>query len=160
MLKKIDVEKSVVYNNITNKLDGLYLGQIGYFSDSLSFGIYETNQLYDIVTSSSFRYRTPTGEKFTYFIPADKVVFIELKKLRPYKTLKEFPGGIGSVLTYRSKSNPSVQILTNVQSIATRDDDLLYVYMDGLRFTPLHLLTDYEYLNARGDEWKPFGVEE
>ena len=39
-IKEIDVVRSVVYGGITNKFDGLYLGQLGYFSNDPSFEYY------------------------------------------------------------------------------------------------------------------------
>lgn len=173
-MKKIDVNKSLIFSqnieDFKNSLDYLY--QDGYCSNSKDFSEYEEGNL-DGVHASNFMFRpyelTQNGDNqfFSYFIPKSKVVFIEeepkKKKLRPYKTLAEFPREIGSVLTYRSKLEPSVHILTCVESKAIQDNDLLFVCLGGLKFTPLVLLKDYEYLDATSatkHEWLPFGVEE
>lgn len=166
-MKKIDIEKSKILGFLVDDNNNLKLGIRGYFSHYSDFEPYIEGELDGFTRSQYMTIEiNPNGcsseQWYDYFIPEDKVVFKEEKPkvLRPYKNISEFPGGIGSVLTYRSKSEPSVHILTSVESIATQDNDLLYVYMDGLRFTSLHLLTDYEYLNAKGDKWLPFGVEE
>lgn len=167
-MKKIDVKKSTIFG-VNEDNNNLKLGIRGYFSHYSNFETYTEGELEGFTYS---KYMTteedPDGDYgeqwYDFFIPEDKVVFKEeekTKKLRPYKVIEEFPVGIGSVLTYRSKDNPSTQILTIIQAIATTGDDkLVYVYMDGLRFTPLDLFKDYEYLNNKGDEWLPFGVED
>lgn len=168
-MKKIDVKKSTIFSVYEDDTD-LKLGIRGYFSHYSNFETYTEGELEGFTYSEYMTTeQDPDGDYgrqwYDYFIPKDKVVFKEEKekpkKLRPYKTREEFPVGIGSVLTYRSKDNPSTQIFTIIQAIATTEDDkLVYVYMDGVHLTPLHLLKDYEYLNVTGDEWLPFGVEE
>lgn len=160
-----DVSK--IMNCFTTEDAKRYLNTYGYFADHIEDFIeldkLDMYELAGIEQDFKYPYSYYYGDKFKFFLPcafvADEQEEKE-KKLRPYEAIQEFPWGIGSVLKYRSKSEPSVHILASVESIAIRDNDLIYVYMDGLRFTPLHLLTDYEYLNVKGNEWLPFGVWE
>lgn len=160
---------SKIMNCFTTEEAKKYLHTSGYFADHIedfwNLDTIDMRELTDIQQEFKYPYSASScNDSFKFFLPcafvADEKEEKE-KKLRPYKTIGEFPRGIiGSVLTYRSKSAPSVHILTSLQSIALKDGKLIYVYMDGLRFTPSDLLTDYEYLNATSDEWLPFGVEE
>lgn len=156
---------SKIMNCFTTKEAKKYLHTNGYFTDSIenfsNLDIIDMTELTGI--NQDFKYPYSGYDSFRFFLPCAFVADEQEKKektYRPYNTIGEFPWRIGSVLTFRSKSEPSVHILASVESIAIRDNDLVYVYMDGLRFTPLHLLTDYEYLNDKGDKWLPFGVEE
>lgn len=168
MTKHLDLENVKIYtkNDVKEAID--LMGLKVYMSDYENFEYYYEKRLTGIqfIEDDSLPFLGYNGdnhkEYFKYFILCKDAKFKEEKekKYRFYRTIKEFPGGIGSVLTYRSKSEPSVHILTSIQSIATQDNDLVYVYMDGLRYSPLRLLTEYEYLNAKGDKWLPFGVEE
>lgn len=168
MTKHLDLENVKIYTK-DEAIEAIKLiGCTVYMSDDIDFKNYYEYTL-SVVQFANPLFHPFVGvdstgfeQLYKYFILKKDAKFKEEKekKYRFYKTIKEFPGGIGSVLTYRSKSEPSVHILTSIQSIATQDDDIVFVCLGGLRFTPLTLFKDYEYLNAKGDEWKPFGVEE
>lgn len=160
---------SKIMNCFTVEYAKKYLHTYGYFADHIEdFADLDKLDMTELTgIQQDFKYPYSSGycnDNFKFFLPcafvADEKEKEETKKLRPYNTFREFPKEIGSVLTYRSKSSPHVHILTSLQSIATKDDKLIYVYMDCFRFTPLDLFTDYEYLNDIGDKWLPFGVEE
>lgn len=155
-----------IMNCFTTEYAKRYLHTSGYFADHIEdftdLDKLDMRELTDIQQEFKYPYSASScNDSFKFFLPCADAETKKEKKYRPYKAIGEFPRKIiGSVLTYRSKSEPSVHILTSIQSIALKDGKLIYVYMDGLRFTPSHLLTDYEYLSATSDEWLPFGIEE
>ena len=141
-----------------------YLHTYGYFSDYIedfcNLNEIDMFELTGIEQEFTYPYCVD-GDSFKFFLPCAFVADEKKeKKYRPYKIMQEFPWLAGDVLKYRSKLEPSVHILTSIQSICTQNNNLVYVYMDGIRFTPSNLLTGYEYLNIKRDEWLPFGVEE
>lgn len=160
-IKEIDEIRSVVYGGITNKFDGLYLGQLGYFSDHPSFRIFYTiGYLSDIDTAAPRRYKTCTNERFTYFIPANKVVFKEEpKKLRPFESIEEFLRvtkiALGDAIRWRRKNSDRecVEIFNGYTSDG--------FFLLGCIYYELTNLFEYlEYYDNDNSKWKPFGIEE
>ena len=160
-IKEIDVVRSVVYGGITNNFDGLYLGQLGYFSNDPSFEYYYTiGHLGEIDTSSSSRYKTCTNVRFVYFIPADKVVFKEEpEKLRSFESIEEFLRvtkiALGSVIRYRRKNN--VRECVAIFNGYTSDGFFL---LGNVYYKLTELFEYFEYYDNDKSKWRPFGVEE
>lgn len=161
MDKEIDVVRSVVYGGITNRFDGLYLGQLGYFSDDPSFEIfYATGYLGNIDTSESRRYETCTNERFVYFIPADKVVFKEEpKKLRPFGGIGEFLKVtkivLGDAIHYKRKNSDQECVVIFDGYTSDR-----LVLLGGIYYKLTDLFEYFEYYDNDLSMWKPFGIEE
>ena len=161
MNEEIDVARSVVYGCITNKFDGLYLGQLGYFSNDPSFEIFYTvDHLGDIDTSKTRRYKACSNESFIYFIPADKVVFKEEpEKLRSFESIEEFLRvtkiALGSVIRYRRKNN--VRECVAIFNGYTSDGFFL---LGNVYYKLTELFEYFEYYDNDNSKWRPFGVEE
>ena len=161
MNEEIDVTRSVVYGGITNKFDGLYLGQLGYFSNDSSFEIFYTvDHLGDIDTSKTRRYKACSNESFIYFIPADKVVFKgEPVKLRSFKDVEEFLRvtkiALGNAIRYRRKNN--VRECVAIFNGYTSDGFFL---LGNVYYKLTELFEYFEYYDNDNSKWKPFGMEE
>ena len=161
MNEEIDVARSVVYGGITNRFDGLYLGQLGYFSNDSSFEIFYTvDHLADIDTSKERRYKACSNESFVYFIPADKVVFKgEPVKLRPFGGIGEFLKVtkivLGNAIHYKRKNSDQecVVIFDGYTS-----DGL--VLLGGIYYKLTDLFEYFEYYDNDNSKWCSFGMEE
>lgn len=161
MNEEIDVARSVVYGGITNRFDGLYLGQLGYFSNDSSFEIFYTvDHLADIDTSKERRYKACSNESFIYFIPADKVVFKgEPVKLRSFKDVEEFLRVtkivLGNAIHYKRKNSDQecVVIFDGYTS-----DGL--VLLGGIYYKLTDLFEYFEYYDNDNSKWCSFGMEE
>ena len=161
MNEEIDVARSVVYGCITNRFDGLYLGQLGYFSNDSSFEIfYKVDHLADIDTSKERRYKACSNESFVYFIPADKVVFKgEPVKLRSFKDVEEFLRVtkivLGNAIHYKRKNSDQecVVIFDGYTS-----DGL--VLLGGIYYKLTDLFEYFEYYDNDNSKWCSFGMEE
>lgn len=161
MNEEIDVARSVVYGCITNRFDGLYLGQLGYFSNDSSFEIFYTvDHLADIDTSKERRYKACSNESFVYFIPADKVVFKgEPVKLRSFKDVEEFLRVtkivLGNAIHYKRKNSDQecVVIFDGYTS-----DGL--VLLGGIYYKLTDLFEYFEYYDNDNSKWCSFGMEE
>lgn len=165
MNKEIDVFKSVVYDNLISKFDGLELGQIGYFSNDPSFEDYEVDQLTDIITANTHRYGTNTNVGYRYFIPKDKAVFIEQKKLIPITGMEQLIKeglGIGDSFFIRPKGEKEVARLVTVTEITLNSKGFVGCIGLGINlFSPDELSNTYEWCKyPQTGEWKPFGIEE
>lgn len=162
MNEEIDVARSVVYGGITNRFDGLYLGQLGYFSNDFSFKIFYTvDHLADIDTSKERRYKACSNESFVYFIPADKVVFKgEPVKLRSFKDVEEFLRvtkiALGNVVRYRRK-NSDHECVVIFDGYYTNDK---LVNLGGIYYKLTDLFEYFEYYDNDNSKWCSFGMEE
>ena len=178
-MKKIDASKSLIFGrkveDIKNSLE--YLDQECYFSNSKDFSDYKEAKL-DIVrvcnianyafnpytyVHDGFRY------SFSYFIPKNKVVFVEeepkKKALRPFKSLEEFfnvtgfkVGDIVQIKRFGNINYEETAILTSIK-----------FYLDGAyRRVEICFGSTARSLNDlfkcckyfKNGEWLPFGVEE
>lgn len=166
-MKKIDVNKSLIFSrnveDLKNSLDYLY--QDGYCSNSEDFSEYEDGVL-DGVHASNFMFRpyelTHNGDNefFSYFIPKNKVVFIEEepKKYKPFKNISEFSNKTGcteigrNVLTMKYKYEKTERVLLYVGYTAKG------VCLGGFVLNFETLLDQFEFY--RGGKWQPFGIEE
>lgn len=165
---KIDTEKSIILGMTENDTDGLKLGMQGYFSNSSSFINYVEGEL-DGFTYGEFMTTQENldgdyaDQWYAYFIPEDKVVFIEEepKKLRPFKNIYEFKRitscAIGNVIIYKKKDcDAEYTVLLN--GYVLMNGNVLGVYLGRRSYTLEELSDDYLYYD--NGKWHPFGVEE
>lgn len=166
-MKKIDDEKSLILGIKENDTEGLRLGIHGYFSCYRNFKTYVEGNL-DGFTRTDFMSIQEHSEGhfesqwYDYFIPADRVVFIEEgKKLRPFKDLCEFTGvtgrAVGNVITFKKKNSDTEYCLLFNGHAITKDGDVL-IYL-GAKYYVLKELCD-DYLYYKDGVWLPFGIEE
>lgn len=172
-MKKIDVKNSLMFDN---KIDNLraaieYLTEEGYFSDHESFHDYKEGTLVSILVANKtpLPYESGHGnQSYRYFIPKDKVVFIEgqPKKLRPFKSSWEFTDvtgcNIGDVITIRrlDKIFEESCIVNGYKLLDTGPSTphCVYISLGANEYSLVKLMRCFEY--AKGGEWYPFGVEE
>lgn len=174
-MKKIDIENSLIYRFDVFKdlveCTGL-LGASGCFSDDKDFNEYDFGTLSEVrvrhlVKDGNYLFVSGNDETdvscYKYFIPEDKVVFIEeqsSKKFRPYNYLRELPFGIGDSIAIRVKAEPSSVTYVLVDEIVCTGDRVDYLSFGTslTRFSPKYYFDGYEFL--MNGEWVPFGVEE
>lgn len=169
-MKKIDIAKSTVLGTNNDDTDGLKLGISGYFSHYSNFETYVDGEL-DGFTYSEFMttQEDPDGEYgdqwYDYFIPKDKVVFIEEekeKKLRPFKDWKEFTDvtghNIGGVITVHRVDNRFEEtcIINGYKNLIGMD--VVYIMLGTDKYTLEELSQYFKY--QKYGQWFPFGVEE
>lgn len=167
-MRKIDIEKSIILGMTENDTDGLKLGMQGYFSNNGSFNNYVEGEL-DGFTYGEFMTTQENldgdyaDQWYAYFIPKDKVVFIEEepKKLRPFKNIYEFKRitscAIGNVIIYKKKGC-STEYTVLLNGYALVEDDVLVVYLGTVCYTLEELRDGFLYYD--NGKWHPFGVEE
>ena len=171
-MKKIDVNKSLIFSrkveDLKNSLDYLYQG--GYCSNSEDFSVYEEGNL-DGVHASNFMVRpyelTCNGcnKFFSYFIPKSKVVFIEKKTLRPFKSIDEFfkvtSFNIGEIVQIKRVADCPYEEKNILNGFRVYTDDKFPrpdVIFGSRARTLGELFKYYEYY--KNGKWLPFGVEE
>lgn len=170
---KIDVEKSIIYrfDDTTDLSEAvLLLGEKGYFSDDKDFSDYITGTLTRVVcclerTEYTFVGRNgESSDAYRYFIPKNGVVFKkeEEKKLRPFKSMKEFFNttgfNIGDIVQIKECFHEEKTILNGFR-VYTGDEfhRIDIIFGSGSR-TLDELFKYYKYL--KNSEWVRFGVEE
>ena len=175
-MKKINTSNSLIFSkNLDDAKDSLeYLGQEGYFSNSKDFSEYKEAEL-DIVhvaNVANFVYRPYVsivdgdGHSFSYFIPKNKVVFVEeepkKKTLRPFNSLEEFFNvtgfKVGDVVQIKRFSDLIYEtaMLTCIRVFEE------YHRIDVTFGSSAHALSELfkHYKYFKNGEWKRFGVEE
>ena len=178
-MKKIDVSKSLIFGrkveDIKNSLE--YLDQKGYFSNSKDFSEYTEGELNLVrvsnVANSIFDPYAIVSDgistSFNYFIPKNKVVFVEeepkKKTLRPFRSIDEFfevtGFKIGDVVRIKNFAGYKFDGKTIITGFRVYTDeeyhrkDIIF----GASPRPLSdLFKHYKYF--KNGEWLPFGVEE
>lgn len=165
-MKKIDVNKSVIYGNgiADLKKSFEYLNEEGYFSNYEDFSIYIEGILKSVTVSDGEDY--PYTNKydshgFDYFIPKDKVIFEgEPKRYRPYKGLAELPFTIGNIIRYREKQscNEYKGMVIEIEYQKDYPYEVNNIILGGVSATPQELFDNYELLD-KDCQYAPFGFE-
>lgn len=175
-MKKIDTSKSLIFgstvNDIKNSLK--YLNQKGYFSNSKDFSEYEEAEL-DVVHVGNFMFspyafmHDGDSHVFRYFIPKNKVVFVEeelkKKELRPFKSLEEFfnvtgfkVGDIVQIKKFGNLNFEETAILTGIRLYIDEEYRRIEIYFGSIARPFSVLFENYKYF--KDGDWLPFGVEE
>lgn len=172
-MKKFDIKDVFSWSNAEDAKQ--YIGKEGYFADNL-------NDLQECVSNNNFQTLfsldldpetdvdsifsiTEIDYKYALFIPVDKVKEVEEpKKWRTFKTIEEFfdiyNKNVGSLITYRIKSNPLREITTSIMGYikeANREDQL-QIGVATLQLSTWHEVM--EIWNEDEESWQPFGIKE
>lgn len=145
-----------------------FIGQRGYFSDSLYyfsnlFGS-KCNILTD-VRDNDLPFKMGDGEYWRFFIPESKIFFENReKKWRPY-TLAEFENKfhIGLPIKFRRKGEKVdnwYSVLGGYWNHQVGDEVLTYIFIGSVQYTLNELFEDYEWQSHYTEDFQPFGVEE
>ena len=174
-MKKIDASKSLIFGrkveDLKNSIDYLY--QDGYCSNSEDFSLFEEGNL-DGVHASNFMLRpyeiTQNGDNkfFSYFIPKNKVVFVEepkKKTLRPFKSLEEFFNvtgfKVGDIVQIKKIGNLNFEetaMLTGIRLYIDEEYRRIEIYFGSIARPFSVLFEHFKYY--KNGEWVRFGVEE
>ena len=173
-MKKIDVNKSLIFSrnleDLKNSLDYLY--QCGYFSNSEDFSDFEKGN-FDGVYIANFTRRpyecryNNNSQFFSYFIPESEVVGKEEpKKLRPFKSTKEFFDTtgfkIGEVVHIKRFVNYNYEetSIFNGFRVYTDEDfnNKIQLTFGAITRSFSELFKNFKYY--KNGEWSPFGIEE
>ena len=172
VVKKIDVKNSLMFDNQIDNLRAAieYLTEEGYFSDHESFHDYKEGTLISILVAdiTPLPYENEhDNQSYRYFIPKDKVVFIEPKKLRPFKNVEEFSSALNivvghSAIRYRRKgtTHELVMVFSGYTNGYRKDINEESVVLGASFHSLTNLFEDYEYYDNDNSKWKPFGIEE
>ena len=178
-MKKIDVSKSLIFdstvNDVKNSLE--YLNQKGYFSNSKEFLEYKEADLdlVEVGNIANFLFcpykfiRDGFRYSFSYFIPKNKIVFVEeepkKKELRPFKSIDEFfevtgfrIGGAVKIKNFAGCTFDETTIITGFRVYTDEEYHRIDVIFGGSSRPLDELFKHYKYY--KNGEWKPFGVEE
>lgn len=106
------------------------------------------------------------------FIPADKIKKPK-KQWRPFKTIQEFrkalgdkKGGIfillniGDEIIYRPKSESNTEYHVSFNGYKKINNQFQYALLGVWFYDLKNLFDNYEFLDKRTNQWKPFGVQE
>lgn len=165
-MKKIDTKKSLILGIREKDTEGLGLGTHGYFSRYRDFRNYVEGNL-DGFTRTEFMSIQEHSEGhfesqwYDYFIPTYRVVFVEEKKYRPFKDLKEFINTTGyeisDIVTFRRKRDSSTEY--NVLFFGhLLVKGITVICLGSGCYSFEELLRDFLYY--KDGVWLPFGVEE
>lgn len=172
-MKKFDIKDVFSWSNAEQAK--AYINKSGYFADNL-------DDLRECVSNDNFQTLfsvdldpktdvdsvfsiTETDYKFALFIPADKVIKVEEKKYRPFKSIDEFQKETGldllSIVHYRLSPSRSITskgcgVITEFNTSGSDKTD--YITIGDTSFN-LNELFNYEYFDKLG-KWQPFGVLE
>ena len=169
VVKKIDVKNSLMFNNQIDNLKAAieYLTEEGYFSDHENFPDYKEGTLVSILVADNTPRPYESGHDnqncYRYFIPKNKVVFIEKssKKYRPYVNLADVPFTIGDLVIYRHKHCYSEcrGMVTEIKYQKHYPYAIDNIIIGSISVTPQELFDNYEWLDS-DCQYKPFGIEE
>ena len=142
--------------------DDKYIGESGYFSDSLCrFQDLKCCHKYTLISinddedAGDFIFESKGGN-YRYFLP-EKLLKPIQKDYRPYtlnEFIEEYP--LGSHLLLRPK-NDSMEMLRLIDGYNKYKNGNGTVFMCGTAFSMSELYNNYEVF--KDDKWVPFGVE-
>lgn len=172
---KIDVEKSIIYrfddrNDLSEAV--LLLGENGYFSDNKDFSDYTTGTLISVycwLEKIEYPFVCGNGKSsdvYKYFIPENKIVFKkEEKKLRPFKSTKEFfdttgfnIGEVVHIKRFTDYTYEETSILNGVRAYINKEFHRIDVIFGSGARSFDELFKHFKYYKK--GKWLRFGVKE
>lgn len=174
-MNKLDLSNVRIYANTkADIIDAMDLiGEEVYMSDWDDFNPHNKEKLVSVVYAedSNCPFFCNHGSQdrwgYRYFILAKDAKFVEEKKLRPFKSVKEFGKAtgckrVGDVITIKRKENDKDIVPTehtlSFTGYCAYQDEILDICLGHKSYTFEELKNNYLYF--KGDEWHSFGVEE